>query len=151
MLADIGEQRAPRALGKTRVPVTDRNQLQAPVRLQRLDHRPEGVDVRDDGLVRPRCFALERRPDRATASQLEGHIEALEFLANDMDDPIRVASGTGRKEEFEEDIEQVLGIDTKMLQTLSSRAAVCGKSKSTKRSAVGWAHGWPTRAARWPR
>ena len=101
MHAQIRKQGHACPLGETGVPMADRHHLDAAVRLQRLHHGPERIDVRHHGPVRAAALPLQRGPDGATPGHFERHVELVQFVCDQMDDAIGVAARTRSMQQSE--------------------------------------------------
>src|SRR5690606_7987419 len=142
----IREDAAARAFGEPARPGADRLQREAAVVLEELHLRAQRVEVGDHCPVRRRDPPLQVRAYGSAAGQLERDPQARELLTDQVHDLVRVPRWAGCPQQADQDLEQIVGVDAWDHYTASVRGgaaaeippAVCGNSRSMKRSTVGW-------------
>ena len=149
----VGEDREPAAFGKTRRPMTDRHHAEAPVGLDLPDHRPEGVEVGDDGARRTALAAAQGGANGAAPGQLIGNPKRLEAARGVARHAVGETDRTRDGEQLQQGFLEIGVVDGwQRRQGLAAHSVVSsmrvrGNSMSTNRSAVGWGS-WLARPGR---
>ena len=114
------------------------------------DDGADGVQVRGDGAVGAVAPSLERGANGAAARQLEGDAEFVQALGHIAHYGVGETGGAGNGEHFQQNALQVIEVGFgNLLAHFRSCSDWCvaplrlafwlkGKSRSMKRSAVGW-------------
>ncbi len=143
-LLRVGEQREPRTLGKARGPGADGHHAHAAIGLQLAHHGAQRVQVGHDGARRVSLAALERGADGAAARDFVGNAQPVETARDIAHHGVGQAHGAGDRQQLQQGLFEVRLVERRqgfkgplIHGAATSVGAVPGKSRSTKRCAVG--------------